>query len=117
MYGEALYKPEMKEGNPIRLYSLDEITEIFCKLGLTRQEASNYNVGDEVVVDLPTRTIEGTIGYVGETDVRIDRPLEVFSTLHNCSSVLNGALAPAVKPRKTDFWEGKHSLKFSQNCS
>ena len=34
MYGEALYKPEMKEGNPIRLYSLDEITEIFCKLGL-----------------------------------------------------------------------------------
>ena len=38
----------------------------------TVQEASNYNVGDEVVVDLPTRTIEGTIGYVGETDVRID---------------------------------------------
>jgi len=34
MYGEALYKPEMKEGNPIRLYSLDEITEIFCKLRL-----------------------------------------------------------------------------------
>ena len=27
-------KPEMKEGNPIRLYSLDEITEIFDKLGL-----------------------------------------------------------------------------------
>ena len=24
----------MKEGNPIRLYSLDEITEIFGKLGL-----------------------------------------------------------------------------------
>ena len=34
MYGEALYMPEMKEGNPIRLYSLDEITEIFGKLGL-----------------------------------------------------------------------------------
>ena len=34
MYGEAIYKPEMKEGNPIRLYSLDEITEIFDKLGL-----------------------------------------------------------------------------------
>ena len=34
MYGEALYKPEMKEGNPLRLYSLDEITEIFGKLGL-----------------------------------------------------------------------------------
>ena len=32
----------------------------------------DYKVGDEVVVDLPTRTIEGKIGYVGETDVRID---------------------------------------------
>ena len=32
----------------------------------------SYQVGDEVAVDLPTRTIEGTIGYVGETDVRID---------------------------------------------
>ena len=37
-----------------------------------RQEATSYNVGDEVVVDLPTRTIAGTIGYIGETDVRID---------------------------------------------
>ena len=36
------------------------------------QEATIYTVGDEVVVDLSTRTIEGTIGYVGETDVRID---------------------------------------------
>ena len=36
------------------------------------QEATIYKVGDEVVVDLSTRTIEGTIGYVGETDVRID---------------------------------------------
>lgn len=36
------------------------------------QEAATYKVGDEVVVDLSTRTIEGTIGYVGETDVRID---------------------------------------------
>ena len=33
---------------------------------------SDYKVGDNVIVDLPTRTIEGTIGYVGETDVRID---------------------------------------------
>ena len=32
----------------------------------------SYQVGDEVVVDLLTKTIEGTIGYVGETDVRID---------------------------------------------
>ena len=32
----------------------------------------SYKVGDEVVVDLPTRTIEGTVGYIGDTDVRID---------------------------------------------
>ena len=31
-----------------------------------------YKVGDNVIVDLPNRTIEGKIGYVGETDVRID---------------------------------------------
>ena len=29
-------------------------------------------MSDHVVVPLPTQTIEGTIGYVGETDVRID---------------------------------------------
>ena len=32
----------------------------------------DYKVGDNVIVDLPTQTIEGTIGYVGEMDVRID---------------------------------------------
>ena len=32
----------------------------------------DYKVGDNVIIDLPTRTIEGKIGYVGETDVRID---------------------------------------------
>ena len=32
----------------------------------------DYKVGDNVTVDLPTRTVEGKIGYVGETDVRID---------------------------------------------
>ena len=32
----------------------------------------DYKAGDNVIVDLPTRTIEGTIGYVGETDVRIE---------------------------------------------
>ena len=39
---------------------------------LVPEKEVSYKVGDEVVVDLPTRTIEGTIGYVGETDVRID---------------------------------------------
>ena len=32
----------------------------------------DYKVGDNVIVNLPSRTIEGKIGYVGETDVRID---------------------------------------------
>ena len=32
----------------------------------------DYKVGDNVVVELRTRTIEGKVGYVGETDVRID---------------------------------------------
>ena len=33
-YGEVLSKSEMHEGNTIRLYILDEITEIFSGLGL-----------------------------------------------------------------------------------
>ena len=39
----------------------------------------DYKVGDNVIVDLPTRTIEGTIGYVGETDVRIDTSAQGYS--------------------------------------
>ena len=39
---------------------------------ITVQEENGYKVGDDVMVDLPTGTIEGTIGYIGETDVRID---------------------------------------------
>ena len=38
----------------------------------TVQEENGYKVGDDVMVDLPTGTIEGTIGYIGESDVRID---------------------------------------------
>ena len=38
----------------------------------TVQKENGYKVGDDVMVDLPTGTIEGTIGYIGETDVRID---------------------------------------------
>ena len=41
-------------------------------IDLVPEKEVSYKVGDEVIVDLPTRTIEGTIGYVGETDVRID---------------------------------------------
>ena len=41
-------------------------------LDAASEKAVDYKVGDDVVVDLLTRTIEGKIGYVGETDVRID---------------------------------------------
>ena len=44
----------------------DEIVDV------SPEKAVDYKVGDNVIVDLPTRTIEGKIGYVGETDVRID---------------------------------------------
>ena len=40
--------------------------------GVMERPLPDYKVGDNVIVDLSTRTIEGTIGYVGETDVRID---------------------------------------------
>ena len=40
--------------------------------GVMEHPLPDYKVGDNVIVDLPTRTIEGKIGYVGETDVRID---------------------------------------------
>lgn len=34
LYGRVLSKPEITEGNPIRLYTLEEITELFAKLGM-----------------------------------------------------------------------------------
>ena len=48
-------------------------------LDTTPEKVVDYKVGDAVVVDLPTRTIEGTIGYVGETDVRIDTSAQGYS--------------------------------------
>lgn len=33
-YGEPLSKPDMTEGNPIRLYSLDELKSVFHNLGM-----------------------------------------------------------------------------------
>ena len=41
-------------------------------IDLVPEKEVSYKVADEVVVDLPTRTIEGTVGYIGDTDVRID---------------------------------------------
>ena len=43
------------------------------------EKAVDYKVGDNVIVDFPTQTIEGTIGYVGETDVRIDTSAQGYS--------------------------------------
>ena len=65
-------------GQPIfRVERLPHIRELYEQqqdeiVDVPPEKAIDYKVGDEVVVDLPTRTIEGKIGYVGETDVRID---------------------------------------------
>ena len=37
-YGEPLYKPEMREGNPIRLYTLKEVESIFAGLDMNVYE-------------------------------------------------------------------------------
>ena len=65
-------------GQPIfRVERLPNIRELYEQqqdeiIDVSPEKAVDYKVGDEVVVDLHTRTIEGKIGYVGETDVRID---------------------------------------------
>ena len=65
-------------GQPIfRVERLPNIRELYEQqqdeiIDVSPEKAVDYKVGYEVVVDLPTRTIEGKIGYVGETDVRID---------------------------------------------
>ena len=65
-------------GQPIfRVERLPNIRELYEQqqdeiIDVSPEKAVDYKVGDKVVVDLPTRTIEGKIGYVGETDVRID---------------------------------------------
>ena len=48
------------------------VRELYEEQDMMESPLPNYKVGDNVIVDLPTRTIEGKIGYVGETDVRID---------------------------------------------
>ena len=65
-------------GQPIfRVERLPNIRELYEQqqdeiIDVSPEKAVDYKVGDDVIVDLPTRTIEGKIGYVGETDVRID---------------------------------------------
>ena len=48
------------------------VRELYEEQDMMESPLPDYKVGDNVVVDLPTRTIEGKVGYVGETDVRID---------------------------------------------
>ena len=67
-----------------RVERLPNIRELYEQqqdeiIDVSPEKAVDYKVGDEVVVDLPTRTIEGKIGYVGETDVRIDTSAQGYS--------------------------------------
>ena len=48
------------------------VRELYEEQDMMGHPLPDYKVGDNAIVDLPTRTIEGKIGYVGETDVRID---------------------------------------------
>ena len=48
------------------------VRELYEEQDMMEPPLPDYKVGDNVVVKLPTRTIEGKVGYVGETDVRID---------------------------------------------
>ena len=72
-------------GQPIfRVERLPHIRELYEQqqdeiVDVPPEKAIDYKVGDEVVVDLHTRTIEGKIGYVGETDVRIDTSAQGYS--------------------------------------
>ena len=67
-----------KNGLPIfRHENLPRIRELYEEqqdaiIDAVPDKEVSYKIGDEVVVDLPTRTIEGTVGYIGDTDVRID---------------------------------------------
>ena len=48
------------------------VRELYEEQDMMESPLPDYKVGDNVVVELPTRTIEGKVGYVGETDVHID---------------------------------------------
>ena len=72
-------------GQPIfRVERLPHIRELYEQqqdeiVELPPEKVVDYKVGDSVVVDLPTQTIEGKIGYIGETDVRIDTSAQGYS--------------------------------------
>ena len=70
---EMLYNghPALREEYLPRIRELYEEQQLNAPAAV-QETSPDYKVGDHVVVDLPTQTIEGTVGYVGDTDVRID---------------------------------------------
>ena len=58
---------------------LSVVRELYEEQDMMESPLPDYKVGDNVVVELPTRTIEGKVGYVGETDVRIDTSAQGYS--------------------------------------
>ena len=70
---EMLYNghPALREEYLPRIRELYEEQQLNASIA-AQETSPDYKVGDHVVVDLPTQTIEGTVGYVGDTDVRID---------------------------------------------
>ena len=70
---EMLYNghPALREEYLPRIRELYEEQQLNAPAAV-QKTSPDYKVGDHVVVDLPTQTIEGTVGYVGDTDVRID---------------------------------------------
>ena len=79
---EMLYNghPALREEYLPRIRELYEEQQ-FNAPAAVQENAPDYEVGDHVVVDLPTQTIDGTVGYVGDTDVRID-PDDGYSWEH-----------------------------------
>ena len=72
--------PALREEYLPRIRELYEEQQ-FNAPAAVQENAPDYEVGDHVVVDLPTQTIDGTVGYVGDTDVRID-PDDGYSWEH-----------------------------------
>ena len=79
---EMLYNghPALREEYLPRIRELYEEQQLNAPIAV-QEDFPDYKVGDHVVVDLPTQTIEGTVGYVGDTDVRID-PENSYSWEH-----------------------------------
>ena len=105
-------------GQPIfRSESLPHIRELYEQqqdeiVDVSPEKTVDYKVGDEVVVDLPTRTIEGKIGYVGETDVRMANVSQLYEELISYADLYDSASFEAKKMivsqliRRVDVYRG-----------